>query len=216
MKVRATSHLRLCCGRGSDVPAGRKSLVHPHQHYLVFVSPPFPPSASAASATVRNFAARMPADAAADITKVTVLDPENKFIAHSSAFTDGVRMLFSAWGKLYVLSNEGQVRPFKRVILISAVELMNCIVQLSCLEEKPMQAKLESLYRRGHYRLALDIARTQRLDPERVADIHREYGDHLYSKANYDGAMEQFVQTIGHLQPSYVIRKVAYRPCPCI
>lgn len=71
-----------------------------------------------------------------------------------------------------------------------------------------MQAKLESLYRRGDYRLALNIARTQRLDAERVADIHREYGDYLYSKGNYDGAMEQFVQTIGNLQPSYVVRKV--------
>lgn len=90
--------------------AGRKSLIHTHQHYLVFVSPPFAPSAAAASATVRNFAARLPADAAAsDITKVTILDPENKFVAHSSAFTDGVRMVFSAWNKLYVLSDEGQV-----------------------------------------------------------------------------------------------------------
>lgn len=94
------------------VRTGRKTLIHTHQHYLAFVSPPFAASAAAASATVRNFAARMPADASADITKVTILDPENKFIAHSSAFTDGVRMVFSAWGKLFVLSNEGQVRPF--------------------------------------------------------------------------------------------------------
>lgn len=76
-----------------------------------------------------------------------------------------------------------------------------------------MQAKLENLYRRGHYRLALDIARTQHLDPEHVADIHREYGDHLYSKGNYDSAIEQFVQTIGHVQPSYVVRKV-WTPTP--
>lgn len=89
---------------------GRKSLIHTHLHYLVFVSPPFAPSAGAASATVRNFAARRATEApVGDITKVTVLDPENKFVAHSSAFTEGIRMVFTAWGKLYVLSNEGQV-----------------------------------------------------------------------------------------------------------
>ncbi len=65
------------------------------------------------------------------------------------------------------------------------------------------------LYRRGLYQVALGLAATQQLDESSVADIHRQYGDHLYTKGNYDGAMQQFVQTIGHLQPSYVIRKVS-------
>jgi vacuolar protein sorting-associated protein 11 len=79
--------------------------------------------------------------------------------------------------------------------------------QLSCLEEKPTSAKLDMLYRRSLHLLALNLAKTQGLDESSVSDIHRQYGDHLYSKADYDGAMQQFVQTIGHLQPSYVIRK---------
>ena len=52
------------------------------------------------------------------------------------------------------------------------------------------------------------MAKTQNMDVASVADIHKQYGDHLYGKGDYDGAMQQFVQTIGHLQPSYVIRKV--------
>jgi vacuolar protein sorting-associated protein 11 len=66
------------------------------------------------------------------------------------------------------------------------------------------------LYRKSLYTLALNLAKTQNLDETNVADIHRQYGDHLYSKADYDGAMQQFVQTIGSVQPSYVIRKVCY------
>ena len=66
------------------------------------------------------------------------------------------------------------------------------------------------LYRKSLYVLALNLAKTQRLDESSVADIHRQYGDHLYSKTDYDGAMLQFVKTIGHLQPSYVIRKVSF------
>jgi hypothetical protein len=77
-----------------------------------------------------------------------------------------------------------------------------------CLKEKPTPEKLDMLYRRSHYVTALGLASTQRLDPSSVADIHRQYGDHLYAKGDYDAAMQQFVQTIGHLQPSYVIRKV--------
>jgi Tfp pilus assembly protein PilF len=46
------------------------------------------------------------------------------------------------------------------------------------------------------------------LDEASQADIHRQYGDNLYTKGDYDNAMQQYVKTIGHLQPSYVIRKV--------
>lgn len=64
------------------------------------------------------------------------------------------------------------------------------------------------LYAKSLYVLALNMARSQRLDESSVADIHRQYGDHLYAKADYDGAMAQFIKTIGWTQPSYVIRKV--------
>jgi vacuolar protein sorting-associated protein 11 len=71
-----------------------------------------------------------------------------------------------------------------------------------------MAAKLDMLYRKGQYTLALQLAKTQKLDDSGVADIHRQYGDSLYGRGEYDGAMQQYVQTLGHLQPSYVIRKV--------
>ena len=64
------------------------------------------------------------------------------------------------------------------------------------------------IYRKSLYGLALNLAATQNLDEASQADIHRQYGDSLYTKGDYDGAMQQYVQTIGHLQPSYVIRKV--------
>ncbi len=33
------------------------------------------------------------------------------------------------------------------------------------------------------------------------------WGDHLYSKGEYDAAMAQYGETIGQLEPSYVIRR---------
>lgn len=57
------------------------------------------------------------------------------------------------------------------------------------------------------------MAKTHELDGASLADIYRRYGDHLYSKGNYDGSMQQFIETLGHLQPSYVIRKVNTTYC---
>ncbi|KAG7448346.1 uncharacterized protein BT62DRAFT_947390 [Guyanagaster necrorhizus] len=165
---------------------GHKSSIHTHHSYVVIVSPPFLPTASAASATVRNFVARTTNAGDSDITKVTLFDPENKLVAYTGAFTEGVREVISAWGHLYVLSNDGN---------------------LFALREKPTSEKLDMLYTRSLYPLALNLAKTQGLDESSVAGIHQQYGNHLYNKGEYDAAMQQFIQTIGHLQPSYVIRK---------
>ncbi|KZT00051.1 uncharacterized protein LAESUDRAFT_816725 [Laetiporus sulphureus 93-53] len=178
------------CGtdsRGSSYAyEGQKASIHTHLTYVVIVSPPFFPSGGAASATVRNFVAKNSSSAGTEITKLTVFDPDNRLVAYSGTFAEGVREVLSVWGKLYVLSNDGN---------------------LSCLEEKPTPVKLDMLYRKGLYKNALTLAKTQQLDESSVADIHRQFGDHLYSKGDYDGAMQQYIKTIGHVQPSYVIRK---------
>lgn len=88
-----------------------KASIHTHLNYLVIVSPPFQPSGSAPSATVRNFA-RTADTTNIDVTKITVLDLENKFVAYSNTFTDGVREVFSSFGEIYFLSNTGKVRSY--------------------------------------------------------------------------------------------------------
>lgn len=39
------------------------------------------------------------------------------------------------------------------------------------------------------------------------------YGDHLYSKSDYEGAMSCYLKTVGTVQASYVIRKVRIPSC---
>ncbi|KAI0086320.1 hypothetical protein BDY19DRAFT_894941 [Irpex rosettiformis] len=173
-------------GRGACYAyEGFKSFVHTHLNYLAIVSPPFTPSASAPSATIRNFVARN-AEPKADIAKVVLFDLENKIIAYSGTHIEGIRHVFSVGRNVYLVSNDGK---------------------LLHLVEKPMSEKLDLLYRRSWYTLALDLAKTQGLDDASVADIHKQYGNHLYSKGEYDAAIQQFIQTIGYVQPSYVIRK---------
>ncbi|KAG6900207.1 hypothetical protein C0993_001472 [Termitomyces sp. T159_Od127] len=174
-------------GRGACYAyEGHKSSIHSHLNYLVIVSPPFIASPASMSATVRNFSAKNPNYNDSDITKVTIFEPENKYVAYSGTFVHDVREVISQWGHIYILTSDGN---------------------LSCLQEKSTATKLDHLYRKSLYSLALSLAKTQQLDESSVADIHRQYGDHLYQKGEYDNAMQQFVQTIGYLQPSYVIRK---------
>lgn len=51
------------------------------------------------------------------------------------------------------------------------------------------------------------IAKSQQYDIEGLIEIFKLYGDHLYFKGNHSGAMEQYLKTIGRLEPSYVIKK---------
>jgi len=55
-----------------------------------------------------------------DIAKVTVFDPENKLVAFSGTFPQGVREVVSQWGDIYVLSNDGKVKSRLPVLLCRA------------------------------------------------------------------------------------------------
>lgn len=107
--------------------------------------------------------------------------------------TSGVKSSF--WG-----------RPTRCVI--QAWHAFGTHLQLSRLDEHSTTAKLDVLYKRNLFTLAISLAKTQGIGEAGVAEIHRRYGDYLYTKGDYDGSMAQFVKTLGFLQPSYVIRKV--------
>lgn len=71
----------------------------------------------------------------------------------------------------------------------------------------PPTPQLEVLFKRSLHKLALDLALRSGGDPALLAAIHQRWGDHLYGKAEYEAAMGQYLDTIGHLEPSYVIRR---------
>lgn len=81
------------------------------------------------------------------------------------------------------------------------------------------------LFKKNLYDIAIRIAKNQQYDAEGLAGIFKQYGDHLYGKGNYQGelltpefsrsfiddilagAVEQYIKTIGYLEPSYIIRR---------
>lgn len=68
------------------------------------------------------------------------------------------------------------------------------------------------LYQRNMFPLALELARNAGMDNEQQSIIYRKFGDHLYQKADYDGAMLQYIRAIDTTEPSQVIRKVGLSP----
>ncbi|WVF68790.1 hypothetical protein IAT40_003562 [Kwoniella sp. CBS 6097] len=178
-------------GRGACYAyEGPKSSIAIFKHNLIITSPPFYPSANSASATVRHYVSKTAASGdgatSTDISKVTVFDLQNKLVAYSGTYRDGVRDVFSQWGGIFVYGGNSKITR---------------------LSEHSTSAKLDVLYRRNLFTLAISLARSQGIGEAGIADIHRRYGDYLYTKGDFDGALGQFVKTLGYLQPSYVIRK---------
>lgn len=189
---------------GSYALEGEKKSLHTHLNYVVVVLPaPFPPTAAATTTPVSNqrkFGAGgagmvpsattgVPAgvgllsSSSSEVARVVLVDMENKLVAYTGNFEGGVRDAISAWGHVYVIGNDGK---------------------LTRLIEKPTPDKLSLLYAKNLYSLALSVAQTQGLD---TTDVHRHHGDHLYSRGDFEGAMREYINTIGGVQASYVIRK---------
>lgn len=76
-----------------------------------------------------------------------------------------------------------------------------------CIGEKDMESKLDMLFKKNLYTVAINLVQTQQADAAATAEVLRKYGDHLYMKQDFDEAMSQYIHTIGHLEPSYVIQK---------
>lgn len=109
-----------------------------------------------------------------------------------------------------MLSHDGKVRLQKDcVVVFQFIETkLTSPPQLTKMEELSTPNKLDMLFNKSQYLLALGLASASHIDAAQTADIHRRYADYLYEKGDFDGAMAQFLDTIGHTEPSYVIRKV--------
>ncbi|KAG5986298.1 hypothetical protein E4U43_005577 [Claviceps pusilla] len=57
------------------------------------------------------------------------------------------------------------------------------------------------------FHLAIELAQSSGMDAQQQTAIYRKFGDHLYQKADYDGAMVQYIRAIDTTEPSQVIRK---------
>ena len=117
---------------------------------------------------------------------LTIFDVQNKYIAYTAPLKP-IKAITTEWGTLFAIT-EGDGKIYQ-------------------LTEKDIQTKLDLLFKKNFYDVAIKIAKSNQYDSYGLVDIFRQYGDHLYSKADYSGAIENYIKTIGQLEPSYVIRR---------
>lgn len=121
-------------------------------------------------------------------TNITIYDLRNKFISMSSSLPNGdnVKEILHDSGTAYVITANKSLIRFK---------------------EKETSVKIELLKKKFLFQLAISLAAEEQCDVSEIMKLNKEYGDHLYTKNDYDGAMTQYCHTIGFLQSSYVIRR---------
>lgn len=162
----------------------------------------------------------------AKAVQLTVFDLDTKCVTYTAILGAGVEALWTSSSDALAFSSE----PAEFVSILTPHE------QLFRLEGKTLKDMLEQLFRSNLYLLAVQLVRARAirfpharlpmltpsamLIPLRpqdrrvvapadmlIADIYRRYGDHLYANSDFEGAMLQFIKTIGVVSPGYVIRK---------
>ncbi|GKY93272.1 hypothetical protein MPSEU_000294700 [Mayamaea pseudoterrestris] len=133
---------------------------------------------------------------------VDVYDTVNKLVAFHLLLSPGHRAVRAAGvATLPVQSEEGSGSSGRSsaVVLTSGGSLIT-------LAEKLTQEKISLLVQKNLYSAAIVIAYADpSYDAADVTALFREYAEHLYSKDDYAGAMDQYIHTIGSLESSHVI-----------
>ncbi|KAK8823623.1 hypothetical protein WA577_002542, partial [Blastocystis sp. JDR] len=75
------------------------------------------------------------------------------------------------------------------------------------LREKDVQTRLEILYERQLYSEALALGRVWELSEKEMKSIHFMYGNALYAAKKVDEAVFEYIETIGCIDASLIIRK---------
>ncbi|CZS97412.1 related to PEP5 protein [Rhynchosporium agropyri] len=164
---------------------GPKSLVTVFGAYVALVSPPSTNISPAKSNGLRRFGGAQAEDIF-NTSTFTLLETGLKFVAHSESLVSQIKTLFKIWGDLFALTQDGKIWRY---------------------HEKPLQQRLEILYQRNLFVDSINLAQKSGMDAQQQNVIYRKYGDFLYQKSDYDGAMQQYLKAIDNTEPSQVIRK---------
>lgn len=162
-----------------------KSKVAVYGEYVALVCPPAEARTRDAEPMRKRFGGA--AEALFNASTFVLLEPELRVVAHTESLISPVKALFEIWGDLFLMTQDGKVHRYR---------------------EKTLQQRLEMLYQRNMFPLALDLAQKAKMDTKQQSAIYKRFGDHLYQKGDYDNAMTQYIRAIDATEPSQVIRKV--------
>eukprot|EP00850_Spirogloea_muscicola_P020633 SM000222S06974 [mRNA] locus=s222:154820:158951:+ [translate_table: standard] len=118
--------------------------------------------------------------------ELNIYDLKNKLVVYAAPVTGQVAHVLCEWGAVVVVLTDGSAM---------------------WVAEKDVATKLEMLFRKNLYSVAMNLIGGGAVEAGAAADVARRYADHLYAKQDYGEAMVQYAKTVGHLEPSYVIQR---------
>ncbi|EGT45012.1 CBN-VPS-11 protein [Caenorhabditis brenneri] len=119
------------------------------------------------------------------MTMLTVYDVKGQYVGFSCSLPNLCR-LFVAGSTMLVLGHDGL---------------------LSELIEKNLATKLDILVKKNMFDVAVLIAKHSKDGADHLKGIHEKYGNYLYSKGDHENAIHQYKETIGKVEPSYVMKR---------
>ncbi|WAO83032.1 E3 ubiquitin-protein ligase PEP5 [Fusarium falciforme] len=162
-----------------------KSKIDIYHEYVALACPPASHSGKDSEAMRRRFGSST-ANSLFNASSFVMLDMDLRVIGHTETLMSPVGFFVDIWGDFYTITQDGKIYRY---------------------HEKSLQQRLEMLYQRNMFPLAIELAQKSGLDAEQQSLIYRRFGHHLYQKADYDGAMVQYIRAIDTTEPSQVIRK---------
>lgn len=112
------------------------------------------------------------------LTRLLILDLKNMHISFSLTIPNlSISHIFAdhAENNVYLLSTDGVLYK---------------------LHEKPINQQLETIQQRELFGIALNLAKQNELDDSTILQIYKLYGDYLYAKADYDGAIDKYIECL--------------------
>lgn len=102
---------------------------------------------------------------------------------------DRVCQILTEWNSVILILGDGDAHSFTKMT------------------ETDMHQKIQQLVKNEQFDVALDIAESQSMSRKVISNIHRQRGDSYQEKRMYDKSIQEYIQTIGDLEPSYVITR---------
>lgn len=121
--------------------------------------------------------------------RVLIMDTKNQYIAYFETFANVDNIMTNRANTVIV----GGLQKGERMIY--------------ALTEKDNSFKIETFFKKSFFNEAWRFAKNQNCEESLLAEISRLHGDLLYSKNDFAAAIKHYILTLGHVEPSYVIRK---------
>ncbi|CAR29727.1 ZYRO0G15642p [Zygosaccharomyces rouxii] len=129
--------------------------------------------------------------------RVIILDLKNQVVSLNVFIASAIIDVFSV------------TQDKKEIVLLLTSE--GVIVKIT---EKSLEEQLDIVIQKELFPFALELAKQHSLEPLKIQNIHRKYGDWLYKKGSRTEAVEQYVECLDVVESSEIISKFGINESP--